>query len=75
MVSGFRFQGGEVLNTEHYNETSGKQNTEKIEHRTLNVQHRIKNSVNFKKTEQSELTLLMNPDQHSVLCLSEKDKA
>ena len=28
-----------------------------IEHRTLNVQHRIMNSVNLKKTEQSETTL------------------
>jgi len=28
-----------------------------IEHRTPNVQHRIMNSVNLKKTEQSESTL------------------
>jgi hypothetical protein len=33
------------------------------------------NSVNFKKNEQSELTLRKNSYQHSAICLSKKDKA
>ena len=72
MASGCR--EGETLIPLLY-ETTDKQNTEKIEHRTLNVQHRIMNFVNFKKTEQSELALRKNSDQHSTICLSKKDKA
>jgi hypothetical protein len=33
------------------------------------------NSVNFKKSEQNELTLGKNSDQHSALFLSKNDKA
>ena len=38
-----------------------------IEHRTLNVQHRIMNSVNLEKTEQSESTLRNSTVQYSAV--------
>jgi len=40
-----------------------------IEHRTLNVQHRIMYSVNFiKKTERSDTILRHSAVRHSIFC-------
>ena len=46
-----------------------------VEHRTLNVQHRIMNSINLKKTEQSKLTLRNPAVRCSALVCFKIDKA